>query len=73
MTLSPNPGSMTNLSHCFLAVGVEKTAEQSLDENEELEVQLMSEGEVRTLLENGGICQALMVAPLYKYFSNKER
>lgn len=73
MELSPNPGSMTNLSHCFLAVGVEKTAEQSLDENEELEVLLMSEGEVRRLLENGGICQALMVAPLYKYFSNKER
>lgn len=71
MTLSPNPSSMNNLAHCFLAVGVEKTAEQSLDENEELEVVLMSEDEVRELLVNGGICQALMVAPLYKYFSNK--
>ena len=71
MTLSPNPGSMSNLAHCFLAVGVEKTAQQSLDENEELEVLLMSEDDVRSLLKDGGICQALMVAPLYKYFSNK--
>lgn len=73
MALSPNPGSMNNLSHCYLATGVEKTAEQSLDENEELEVMLMSESEVRSLLENGGICQALMVATLYKYFINKLR
>lgn len=70
MTLSPNPGSMTNSAHCFLAVGVEKRAEQSLDENEDLTVLLMSESEVKALLENGGICQALMVAPLYRYFSH---
>ena len=72
MTLSPNPSSMNNLAHCFLAVGVEKTAQQSLDENEDLEVLLMSEDEVKALLHEGGICQALMVAPLYKYFSQKE-
>ena len=72
MTLSPNPSSMNNLAHCFLAVGVEKTAQQSLDENEDLEVLLMSEDEVKSLLHEGGICQALMVAPLYKFFSQKE-
>ena len=72
MTLSPNPSSMNNLAHCFLAVGVEKTTQQSLDENEDLEVLLMSEDEEKALLHEGGICQALMVAPLYKYFSQKE-
>lgn len=71
MTLSPNPSSMSNLAHCYLAVGVKKTARQSLDENEELEVMLMSEKAVKSLLEDGGICQALMVAPLYKYFMSK--
>lgn len=69
MSLSPNPGAMTNLSHCFLAVGVEKTAEQSLDENEDLTVHLMSETEVKSLLKENKICQALMVAALYKYFN----
>lgn len=72
MAIGPNPGSQNNLTHCFLAVGVEKIAEQSLDDTEELTVLLMSEAEVKSLLENNQICQALMVAPLWKYFSDKK-
>lgn len=72
MAIAPNPGSQNNLTHCFLAVGVEKIAEQSLDDTEELTVHLMSEAEVKSLLENNRICQALMVAPLWKYFSDKK-
>ncbi|MGL5689631.1 MAG: NUDIX hydrolase [Bacteroidales bacterium] len=71
MTIAPNPGSMSNLTHCFLAIGVEKISEQSLDANEDLTVHLMNESEVRSLLENDKIYQALMVAPLYKYFNGK--
>ncbi len=71
MTIAPNPGSMNNLTHCYLAVGVEKIAEPSLDDTEELNVHLMSEEEVKDLLRNEQICQALMLAPLYKYFSGK--
>lgn len=71
MTIAPNPGSMSNLTHCFLAVGVEKISEQSLDATEELTVHLMSESEVRALLKDNRIYQALMVAPLHKYFSLK--
>lgn len=71
MTIAPNPGSMSNLTYCFLAVGVEKISNQSLDETEELTVHLMSEIEVKSLLENGQIYQSLMVAPLYKYFNHK--
>lgn len=72
MAIATNPGSQNNLTHCFLAVGVEKIAEQSLDDTEELTVHLMSEAEVKSLLENNRICQALMVAPLWKYFSDKK-
>lgn len=72
MTIAPNPGSMSNLTHCFLAVGVEKISDQSLDATEELTVHLMSEDEIKSLLENDQIYQALMVAPLYKYFSDKK-
>lgn len=72
MVIAPNPGSQNNLTHCFLAVGVEKIAEQSLDDTEELTVHLMSEAEVKSLLENNQICQALMVAPLWRYFSDKK-
>ena len=72
MTIAPNPSSMNNWTHCFLAVGVEKIANQSLDATEELTVHLMSEAEVKSLLENDQIYQALMVAPLYKYFHLKK-
>ena len=72
MTIAPNPSSMNNWTHCFLAVGVEKIANQSLDATEELTVHLMNEAEVKSLLENDQIYQALMVAPLYKYFHLKK-
>ena len=72
MTVSPNPGAMNNIPYCFLALGVEQIAEQSLDDTEDLTVTLMSEDEVKTLLENDRIYQSLMVAPLYKYFYTKK-
>ncbi|MBQ8521679.1 MAG: NUDIX hydrolase [Bacteroides sp.] len=38
MCISANPSTMTNLTHCFLAEGVEKTTAQHLDACEDLEV-----------------------------------
>ena len=67
MELSPNPSAMSNTTHCFLAIGVEKIAEQHLDETEELSVFFMTKEEVKRMLNENQICQALMVAPLYKY------
>ena len=67
MELSPNPSAMSNMTHCFLAIGVEKIAEQHLDETEELSVLFMTKEEVKRMLKENQICQALMVAPLYKY------
>lgn len=67
MELSPNPSAMSNTTHCFLAIGVEKIAEQQLDETEELSVLFMTKEEVKRMLNENQICQALMVAPLYKY------
>ena len=72
MTICANPGSQNNLTHCFLATGVEKVGEQHLDATEELTVMLMDEEEVKHLLLDGKLVQALMVAPLYKYFYNKK-
>ena len=67
MELSPNPCAMSNTTHCFLAIGVKKIAEQHLDETEELSVLFMTKEEVKRMLNENLICQALMVAPLYKY------
>ena len=68
-TLSPNPATHTNLTYCFLATGVEKLGEQHLDPTEDLRVHLMTREEVLELLRTDRIRQALMAAPLWRYFS----
>ena len=68
MTISPNPSSMTNMAHCFVAEGVERIAEQHLDATEDMEVHLMSRDEVLGLIRDNEMIQALMIAPLLRYF-----
>ncbi len=69
MKLAPNPGSMDNYSYSFLARGVEQNTARHLDETEDIEVNLYSKKEVFNMLQQGEFLQALMVAPLWKYFS----
>lgn len=69
MTISPNPGTNTNLTHCYLATGVQQISGQHLDSGEYLTVHLMSPREVKRLLADNEIMQALMAAPLWKYFA----
>lgn len=69
--LCPNPGSQNNLSYSFVARGVEKIAEQHLDDTEDICVELLSEEEVRALLDRDIMKQALMAAPLWKFFALK--
>ena len=72
MTLSPNPSTSTNLTHSFLAVGVEKVSEQKLDTTEDISVYLLDQSYVHDLLVNNQILQALMAAPLWKYFTDTQ-
>ena len=72
MTLSPNPATSTNLAHSFLATGVKKVAGQSLDATEDIQVHLKKPEYVKALLENNQILQALMAAPLWKYFFGRQ-
>ena len=68
MDIAPNPGSQTNMAHCFIARGVKKTAEQHLDRTEDIEVHLLSREELKYLMDNNLILQALMLAPLWRHF-----
>lgn len=68
MTVSANPSTHSNLTHCFLATGVEKIGEQHLDPTEDLRVHLLTREEVLELLRTDRIRQALMAAPLWRYF-----
>lgn len=68
MVIAPNPATQNNLTHCFVAEGVERIGEQHPDATEDLSVHLFTEAEVRELLDEGAIRQALMAAPLWRYF-----
>lgn len=69
MTVSGNSSTTSNITHCFLATGVRKTSGQHLDNTEDLRVCLMTPDQVRMLLTGDKIRQALMAAPLWKYFA----
>lgn len=73
MVISANPSSQNNLSYSFIARDVERIAEQHLDETEDIRVELLSEDEVWDMLVNDNMKQALMAAPLWKYFALKGR
>jgi ADP-ribose pyrophosphatase len=72
MTLSPNSSTCTNLVHSFVAVGVTLKGGQHLDAGECLEPRLMTEARVFGLLKRGEVVQAMMAAPLWKYFYGKK-
>ena len=73
MVISQNPSISNNLTHCFLARNVVPTANQSLDSCEDIAVRLLSEDEVKSILLADEMKQALMAAPLWKYFYLKEK
>ncbi len=68
MALSPNSSAMNNMSHTFIARNVRKVSGQHLDATEDLSVHILSRDAVFSLLENGEILQALMAAPLWRFF-----
>ena len=70
MTLSPNPTNHNNLVYTFLARDVEKLSEQHQEATEDINVHIFTRDEVREILDRGMIVQALMAAPLWKYFAN---
>ncbi len=69
LTISANPSTMTNLCHCFLATDVEPVSTQHLEVTEDISVHLLTVDEVRSLLMGDQLRQALMAAPLWKYFA----
>jgi ADP-ribose pyrophosphatase len=63
-----NPGVLTNATHLFLVKGGVKTAQQSLDQNEEIKILLKSVEEVKDMMANNEIRQSMHELCLYKGF-----
>ena len=71
MVIAPNPATSTNWVHCFLATDVELIQLATPEPGEDLSAHLFSFEEVRKLMLNRGIIQALHLAPLWKYVAQQ--
>ncbi len=63
--LRANPSTGDNLTHCYLAQGGKKVQAQHLDEQEQIIVEEYTIDEVKQLLADNQITQALHVSTLY--------
>ena len=75
MIISPNPGTHSNLTWCFLATDVEKISAPHLEATEDIAVELLDVEEVEHLLQENAMPQAMHAAPLWKYlymYKNKK-
>jgi len=59
--ISANPSTNNNLMHMFLATGGKRTADQDLDHNEEIDIELVTIDDVKKLLRENRILQSMHV------------
>ena len=62
---SANPSTNSNWMHMFLATGGNKVGEQEMDDNEDIEVHLLSLEEVKQLLRERKIPQSMHATALF--------
>lgn len=70
--IAANPGILNNYTYLFLARGGKKVKAQSLDYNEEIELELLPVETVRTMLLNNEFKQALHVSCLFYAFNKMD-
>ncbi len=63
--VSPNPANHTNMVHFYLALDVENTADQSLDETEEIDVFQVPLDEAILMIRNGELLASLYVSAFF--------
>ena len=73
MSVSGNSSTPNNISHCFVAKGVREIGTQHLDSTEDLEVVLLDRSQVWDLMVNDQVKQALMAAPLWRFFAENQK
>lgn len=66
--ISANPSTNNNLMHMFLAKGGKLTNKQQLDHNEDINVELYSVDEIKQLLKENKIIQAMHVTCIFYAF-----
>lgn len=62
--VATNPATQNNRMYCYLATGCELTHATAFDENEEIELMLVSMDELKAMLRNNEIIQSLHVCSI---------
>lgn len=66
---APNPNSMSNVCHTFLAKGVRLVSEPHREKTEDIKVHFLTLDELTKVLNEGKIIEGIMQAPIYKYIN----
>lgn len=69
---APNTSGCNNCCYTFIATNIEKVAEQSLDKTEVITIHLLKKEEIKGMMLDGRIAEAVMSAPLWRFFANKK-
>ncbi len=64
-TVYGNPATANNKTHCYLAKGGKKVAEQKLDRGEEIDIELVSPEELKELVLKNQFGQALHTSGIF--------
>ena len=71
--ISANPSTNNNLMHMFLATGGKKVSAQQLDGNEEIDVELYTIDEVKQMIRENKIIQAMHVTCMMYAFQRLDK
>lgn len=63
----PNTSGMSNTCHTFIAEGVRKLQEPLQEVTEDIKIELVELADLKSLLQEEKIVEAVMQAPLWKY------
>lgn len=67
----PNASGSTTKCYHFLATNVERIQEPNQEKTEDIQIHLLIEQELKQIMLDGRIAEAVMLAPLWRYFANK--
>ena len=70
-TSVPNASGSTTKCYHFLATDVERIQEPNQEKTEDIKIHLLTEQQLKQIMLDGRIAEAVMQAPLWRYFANK--
>lgn len=68
---APNTSGCNNTCYTFIATHLKRISDPKLDKTEEIRVHLMKEEEIKKVMSDGSMTEAVMLAPLWRFFANK--